>query len=487
MDEEFIELLLGLAKDELGADLDNWQPGQLTTVLYDLLPYSGSVRPGWIDELRAAFPQFVTILRQTGRLQLADLLEGEAEAALNDPGLGRTDPVDWCRYRRRQNALGGTVEGRAELPVERRAELPAEPLPGSPTPVALMPSRLAAAAAGSELLGDLHEFALEVYRTKKEQPEHRLWRIAVLAGWICPSPVSPQYGPSMHAWSPDDPELTPARPLVAWLETYRVVLTESPSLIEVLLTAFRDGTAAAAEGTEQLERLGAVTVVEGRLGLTAIGVRGLFTRGRWADPEYWLLDPGQWWANLRSEDLIAFMTAASKLCLVEQAWSVQRWFEQADPLEFAYQLVRLGSQVHGAVLNTVFGYLLRIGLEAAPAVEEWLVTEELSGLGWVWFDAIGAPMAGIPTEHAQYLATTEMVRSLDDLRALLDWYAEYPPEPPLPGTTIDELMFAVPLRIGTARVNTLVQRVLNAELAEEPGDRDELFGIIAAAREQLLE
>jgi hypothetical protein len=291
----------------------------------------------------------------------------------------------------------------------------------------------------------------------------------------------------MHAWAPDDPGLTPAQPLKAWLETYRVVLSESPELIDVLLTAFRDGTAAAPAGIELLERLGAVTLAEGQLELTAIGVRGLFTRGRWADPEYWLLDPGQWWANLRSDDLIAFMTAASKLCLVDQAWSVQRWFDQADPLEFAYQLVRLGSHVHGAVLNTVFGYLLRIGLEAAPAVEEWLVTEELSGLGWIWFDAIGAPMAGIPTEHAKYLATTEMVRSLDDLRALLDWYAEYPPAPPLPGTTIDELMFSVPLRIGTARVNDLVQRVLNAELAGEPGDRDELLGIIADARRQFLE
>jgi hypothetical protein len=350
-----------------------------------------------------------------------------------------------------------------------------------------MPSQLAAAAAESELLDDLHEFALDVYLNKQEQPEHRLWRIAVLAGWICPSPVSPQYGPSMHAWDPDDPSLTPAQPLKAWLETYRVVLTESPELMDPLLTAFRDGTTAAPDGTELLERLGAITLVDGRLGLTAIGVRGLFTRGRWADPEYWLLDPGQWWANLRSADLIAFMTAASKLCLVDQAWSVQRWFDQGEPLEFAYQLVRLGSQVHGAVLNTVFGYLLRIGLEAAPAVEEWLVTEELSGLGWIWFDAIGAPMAGIPTEHSRYVATTEMVQSLDDLTALLDRYAEYPPDPPLPGTTIDELMFSIPLRIGTARVNTLVQRVLNAELAEEPGDRDELLGIIAEARRQFLE
>jgi hypothetical protein len=479
VDEEIIELVLGLARDELGADLDNWHAGQLTTVLFDLLPYSGGVRPGWIDELRAAFPQFVGILRQTGRGKLADLLSGEAAAALNDPSLGRTDPVNWCRYRRQQNALTG--------PVERRAELPLEPLPGSPAPVTGMPTQLAASAAKSELLDDLHEFALDVYLNKQEQPEHGLWRIAVLAGWICPSPVSPQYGPSMHAWAPDDPSLTPARPLKAWLETYRVVLTEAPELVGMLLTAYRDGTVAAPDGTEVLERLGAVTVVEGRLGLTAIGVRGLFTRGRWADPEYWLLDPEQWWANLRSEDLIAFMTAASKLCLVDQAWSVQRWFEQADPLEFAYQLVRLGSQVHGAVLNTVFGYLLRIGLEAAPAVEEWLVVEELSGLGWIWFDAIGAPMAGIPTEHAQYLATTEMVRSLDDLRALLDRYAEYPPEPPLPGTTIDELMFSIPLRIGTARVNTLVQQVLNQELSDEPGDRDELLGIIAEARRQLLE
>ncbi|MDX6259084.1 MAG: hypothetical protein QOH84_772 [Kribbellaceae bacterium] len=478
MDEGIIELVLALAKEELGADLDNWHAGQLTTVLFDLLPYSGGVGPGWIDELRIAFPQLVDILRQTGRGDLADLLAKEARAAFNDPRLGRTDPVDWCRYRGQQNALTGPVEGRAELPLE--------PLPGSPTPVTEMPSQLAAAAESSVLLGELHEFALDVYLKKAEQPEHRLWRIAVLAGWICPSPVSPQYGPSMHAWDPGDPGLTRAQPLKAWLETYRVVLTETPELMDVLLTAFRDGTVAAPEGTELLERLGAITVVEGQLRLTALGVRGLFTRGRWADPEYWLLDPGQWWANLRSDDLIAFMTAASKLCLVDQAWSVQRWLEQAEPLEFAYQLVRLGSQVHGAVLNTVFGYLLRIGLEAAPAVEEWLVTEELSGLGWTWFDAIGAPMAGIPTEHAQHLTTTEMVRSLDDFRALLDRYAEYPPEPPLPGTTIDELMFSLPLRIGTARVNTLVQRVLNQELAEEPGDRDELLRIIAEARQQLL-
>lgn len=479
MDEEIIELVLDLAKDELGADLDNWHAGQLTTVLFDLLPYSGGVRPGWMDELRVAFPQFVTILRQTGRGQLADLLAGEAAVAFNDPRLGLSDPVSWCQYRRQLKAL--------TAPVEQSVELPLAPLPGSPTPVTEMPSLLGAAAAKSELLDDLHEFALDVYLNKQEQPEHRLWRIAVLAGWICPSPVSPQYGPSMHAWDPDDPSLTPAEPLRAWLETYRVVLTESPELMDPLLTAFRDGTTVAPDGTALLERLGAVTVVDGKLGLTAIGVRGLFTRGRWADPEYWLLDPGQWWANLRSADLIAFMTAASKLCLVDQAWSVQRWFDQAEPLEFAYQLVRLGSHVHGAVLNTVFGYLLRIGLEAAPAVEEWLVTEELSGLGWIWFDAIGAPMAGIPTEHSRYVATTEMVQSLDDLRALLDRYAEYPPDPPLPGTTIDELMFSIPLRIGTERVNALVQRVLNPELAEEPGDREELLGIIAAARQQLLE
>jgi hypothetical protein len=80
-----------------------------------------------------------------------------------------------------------------------------------------------------------------------------------------------------------------------------------------------------------------------------------------------------------------------------------------------------------------------------------------------------------------------MVRSLDDLRALLDWYAEYPPEPPLPGTTIDELMFSVPQRVRTARVNNLVQRLLNPELAEESRDRAELLQIIEEARRNFLE
>ncbi|NEA32618.1 hypothetical protein [Streptomyces sp. SID13031] len=313
-------------------------------------------------------------------------------------------------------------------------ELPLEPLPGSPVPVTQMPSKLDTDAENSELLGVV---------------------------------------PAEQA-------------LAAWLETCRALLTESPELIETLLTAFRDGTTPDSPGTAALQRLGAVKVEEGRLSLTPLGVRGLFTRGRWADPQYWLLEPGEWWLDLRQEDVVAFVTAASKLCLVDQASAVQRWFDAADPLEFAYQLVTIGPQVHGAVLNTVYGYLLRIGLDAAPAVEEWLVVEELSGLGWRWFDAIGAPQPGIPTEHAQYLVKTEMVRSLDDLRALLDRYAEYPPEPPLPGTTIDELSFSIPLRIRTPRINELLQRLLNADLAEQPGDRAALDSVIENARRHFL-
>jgi hypothetical protein len=139
------------------------------------------------------------------------------------------------------------------------------------------------------------------------------------------------------------------------------------------------------------------------------------------------------------------------------------------------------------VLNTVFGYLLRIGLEAAPAVEEWLVVEELSGLGWRWFDVIGAPKAGIPTEHARFVAMSEMVQSLDDLRALLDRYAECPPDPPLSGSTIDELKFSIPVRLGTDEVTELLQRVLNTELAERPGDRAELDRLIARTRQSFLE
>ncbi|WBQ02037.1 hypothetical protein [Kribbella sp. CA-293567] len=501
MDEDIIEVLLALARDELAADLDHYRRGAFTTALYDLLPYSGSVRPGWIEELRVAFPQFLEVLRQTGRGALADQLTEEAGVAFNDPRLGRVDPVSWCLQRRVLVALGNEDgwEARWEAlswaeqnalagPVERRVTLPLQPLPGSPAPVTEMPGRLETDAAASELLGDLAEFAQRVYEQEAEETEHELWRIAVLAGWICPSPVGPQYGPAMHAWDPADGEVLRERPVTAWLETYRVFLTDWPELIDVLLVAFRDGGCAAPDspGTALLGRLGAVELKEGRLVLTPLGVRGLFTRGRWADPQYWLLEPGEWWLNLGPDDLIAFVTAASKLCLVDQAWAVQRWFEKADPLQFAYQLVGIGKQVHGAALNTVFGYLLRLELEAAPAVEEWLVVEELSGLGWMWFDAIGAPQAGIPTEHARFVATGELVRSLDDFSALLDRYAECPPDPPLPGSTIDELMFSLPLRIGTERVNELVQRILNPDLAEQPGDRAELDRIIDETRRWYL-
>lgn len=117
-------------------------------------------------------------------------------------------------------------------------------------------------------------------------------------------------------------------------------------------------------------------------------------------------------------------------------------------------------------------------------VEEWLVVEDLSGFGWRWFDAIGAPMAGIPSEHAQYLVKTAMVQSLDDFRALLDRYADCPPEPPLSGPTIDELMFSLPLRIRTDRVNELLHRVLTAP---SPTDRAELDLIVAEARREFLQ
>jgi hypothetical protein len=498
VDEEIIELLLALAKNELAADLDHSQPGALTTVLYDLLPYSSSVRAGWIEELRVAFPQFLSVLRQTGRSRLADLLAGEAGAVFNDPELGKVDPVSWSLHRRVMIALGNESDWRSRWeglswaeqntlagPVERPVELPLEPLPGSPAPVTEMPARLEADAENAEFLGELAEFAQRVVENKADKPEHELWRIAVLAGWVCPSPVRPQYGPAMHAWNA---EVFREQPVVAWLETYRVVLTEWPELIDPLLVAFRDGTAAVPDsaGAAILQRLGAVKVEGGQLRLTPIGVRELFTRGRWADPQYRLLEPGEWWLNLRSDDLIALVTAASKLCLVDQAMTVQRWFDKADPLEFAYQLVGIGKQVHGAALNTVFGYLLRIGLDAGPAVEEWLVVEELSGLGWRWFDVIGAPQAGIPTEHARFVATTEMVQSLDDLRAMLDRYAECPPEPPLPGSTIDELTFSIPTLLKTEQVNGLLQRVLNTELAEQPGDRAELYRLIEETRRSFL-
>ncbi|MEV8371518.1 hypothetical protein AB0P21_02225 [Kribbella sp. NPDC056861] len=499
MDEEIIELLLAVAKDELAADLDHPQPGALSTVLYDVLPYSGSVRDGWIEELRVAFPQFLSVLRQTGRGGLADLLAGEAGAAFNDPELGRADPVSWSLRRRAMIALGNESDWQARWealswseqnalagPVERPVELPVEPLPGSPAPVAEMPTRLEAEAENSEFLGELAEFAQRVVENRADKPDHELWRIAVMAGWVCPSPVRPQYGPAMHAWTA---EVLREQQVEAWLETYRVALTEWSELIEPLLVAFRDGSVAVPDsaGMAMLRRLGAVVVEDGQLRVTPIGVRGLFTRGRWADPQYWLLKPGEWWLNLRPDDLIALVTAASKLCLVDQAWTVQRWFDKAEPLEFAYQLVGIGKQVHGAALNTVFGYLLRIGLEAAPAVEEWLVVEELSGLGWRWFDAIGAPQAGIPTEHARFVATSEMVQSLDDLRALLDRYADCPPVPPLPGSTIDELTYSIPTLLRTEQVNGLLQRVLNTEVEELPVDRAELYRLIAETRRSFLE
>ncbi len=133
-----------------------------------------------------------------------------------------------------------------------------------------------------------------------------------------------------------------------------------------------------------------------------------------------VLDPGEWWANLSAEDLSAFLEAAAQQRLVDQERTVARWFEQAPPLQFAYQLVMAGQLVQGAARNVAFSYLLRIGLEAAPAVEEWLVVPTMAAWGRLWFDLIGAPRPGVPTEQERAHLAADLNRAGADLLRRLD-------------------------------------------------------------------
>ncbi|MFC5267541.1 hypothetical protein ACFPJ1_35960 [Kribbella qitaiheensis] len=346
-----------------------------------------------------------------------------------------------------------------------------------------MPSALRAAAESAPLMLDLVEFATGIVESASPRTDHEHWRTAVLAGLIDPSPGTPRYGPTMLAWSPEDDLVTPQR-VEPWIEVFHALLGDSPELVPILLVAFRDGQVAAAspQGFDSLERLGAL-VVDGMLvRLTPLGVRGLFACGRWADPSSWLLDPGEWWANLSTEDLVAFLQAAAQLRLVDQADTVERWFEQASPLQFAYQLVHAGPSLHGGALATAFGYLLRIGLDAAPAVEEWLANISLACWGLLWFDLIGAPRAGAPTEQEHACLIAESKRAVDDLRSLLDRSAVEPSRPPLPGATIDQLSLAIPYGLATPRVGELLQRLLNPDVPGRPGDRAELEQLLAETR-----
>ncbi len=75
--------------------------------------------------------------------------------------------------------------------------------------------------------------------------------------------------------------------------------------------------------------------------------------------------------------------------------------------------------VEGAARNVAFSYLLRIGLEAAPAVEEWLVVPTMAGWGWLWFDLIGAPRPGVPTEEERACLAADLNRAGADLLSRL--------------------------------------------------------------------
>src|SRR5689334_2847855 len=106
----------------------------------------------------------------------------------------------------------------------------------------------------------------------------------------------------------------------------------------------------------------------------------------------------------------------------------------------------------------------------------------MAGFGWLWFDQLGAPMAGISAEHAESMVATEIVQSLDDLRTLLDRYDEYPPDPPWPISTIDELSYSIPTRVSTDEVYQLLREILSGE----PDGRAELLSIIEDARRDLV-
>lgn len=272
--------------------------------------------------------------------------------------------------------------------------------------------------------------------------------------------------------------------LQQWVDAFQDLLADQPDVVPELLAAHRDNGVASVNQLDGLVRLGAVTLDGAFARLTPLGLRGLFSSGRWADPAYWLLDPGEWWIDLSIEDTVAYVAAAAQLRLVDQAWTVQAWFDQADPLEFAYQLAH-ATPLHGSELNVVFYYLRRIGLAAAAAVEEWLVNPARAGLASLWFELIGAPRPGIPTASEQAQLKAEQVRSIDDLYQLLTRFVEEPPEPPLPGTTIDELLYTLPPRLATTRVGELLHSVLNVDLPERAGDRVELEHLLAEARIQL--
>ncbi|QNE17364.1 hypothetical protein F1D05_04815 [Kribbella qitaiheensis] len=272
--------------------------------------------------------------------------------------------------------------------------------------------------------------------------------------------------------------------LQQWVDAFQDLLADQPDVVPELLAAHRDNGVASVNQLDGLVRLGAVTIDGAFARLTPLGLRGLFSSGRWADPAYWLLDPGEWWIDLSIEDTVAFVAAAAQLRLVDQAWTVQAWFDQADPLEFAYQLAH-ATPLHGAQLNVAFYYLKRIGLEAAPAVEEWLVNPARAGLAALWFDLIGAPRPGIPTAEEQAYLRAEQVRSIDDVHQFLARLIAEPPEPSLPGTTIDELIYTLPPRLATANVGELLHSLLNVDLPERPGDRVELEHLLTEARAQL--
>jgi hypothetical protein len=265
-----------------------------------------------------------------------------------------------------------------------------------------------------------------------------------------------------------------------WIDAFQDLLADQPDLVPELQAAHRYGGVASVNQLDGLVRLGAVTLDGAVAQLTPLGLRGLFR----SDSVCWQLDPGEWWIDLSIEDTVAFVAAAAQLRLVDQAWTVQSWFDQADPLEFAYQLVH-ATPLEGAQLNVVYYYLRRIGLQAAPAVEEWLVNPARAGLASLWFELIGAPRPGVPAAREQAQLKVDQVRSIDDVHQLLSRLLADPPEPPLPGTTIDELLYTLPPRLATARVGELLHSLLNVDLPERPGDRIELEHLLAEARLQL--
>jgi hypothetical protein len=379
-------------------------------------------------ELETPWAWALKLRTRDPKVKAVELPEGE-------PGMTWNARFGQLPWERRDELIGPMPRSLVDLPDKWWEEAP-------PSPVLTLRSSLVAAArqaplmaavvevaefladrpgvwTGSRLADDVVQQVLDGTTITDASAVQEAWRLAVLAGFLWPTPERAFRGEGLDLWA--DPD----RVVDRWTEVARVMVRDLPDpvrdeVVRLIIAAYSPGiddTAAvfaSADGQQAVDGLRRLGVLDG-LTLTPLGRQGLlFACTGWKRDEALRLAAGEWRADLTVGDLCEWLQARLRGVLDPAG---PEWTVTADPQALAGQLVDTMLAVDDGVIRaTALTVLAQLGSAVTPVVDR------LAGTRLRAYPAMlpGGAARYEPSREDLQLYLTDYLAFFDTYRAAID-------------------------------------------------------------------